>query len=342
MAQYSFPWNDVNGDRLYDAIDFKRFFTAFLKTGVVMSNNDGLRVRSAQNGMNIQVGAGAGVINGGSYVSDSSAGFQVNVASSLQDRKDSIVLKEDEGTRETYLYYKSNDTTVTRNETTYELQLAIINVPKNATQITDADITDMRGNSNVCGWCTPFDNVNVDGLVDQYRSIFEQGEAEFIAWFDSMKDQLSEDVAGKLQNQVNDLKTQVDENKVNMSDLLALVYPVGAYYMSAQETEPATLFGFGTWERIKGRTLVGVDESDSVLATANKEGGSTNPLTSHSHSASNGNFTYAVSGKSWASGATPSSSYALQTGTGTASSGSNANHANWQPFKTAYIWQRTE
>lgn len=125
MAQYSFPWNDVNGDRLYDAIDFKRFFTAFLKTGIVMSNNDGLRVRSAQNGMNIQVGAGAGVINGGSYVSDTSVGFQVNVASSLQDRKDSIVLKEDEGTRETYLFYKNNDTTVTRNETTYELQLAI-------------------------------------------------------------------------------------------------------------------------------------------------------------------------------------------------------------------------
>ncbi|MFK4941430.1 hypothetical protein [Lactococcus petauri] len=53
MTQYSFPWNDVNGDRLYDADDFMRFFAAFLKTGVVMSFKDGLRVRSAQNGMNI-------------------------------------------------------------------------------------------------------------------------------------------------------------------------------------------------------------------------------------------------------------------------------------------------
>ena len=37
MTQYSFPWNDVHGDRLYDADDFMRFFAAFLKTGVVMS-----------------------------------------------------------------------------------------------------------------------------------------------------------------------------------------------------------------------------------------------------------------------------------------------------------------
>ena len=39
MTQYSFPWNDVHGDRLYDADDFMRFFAAFLKTGVVMSYN---------------------------------------------------------------------------------------------------------------------------------------------------------------------------------------------------------------------------------------------------------------------------------------------------------------
>lgn len=25
MTQYSFPWNDVHGDRLYDADDFMRF-----------------------------------------------------------------------------------------------------------------------------------------------------------------------------------------------------------------------------------------------------------------------------------------------------------------------------
>lgn len=68
MTQYSFPWNDVHGDRLYDADDFMRFFAAFLKTGVVMSYKGGLRVRSAQDGMNIQVGSGSAVIEGSSYL----------------------------------------------------------------------------------------------------------------------------------------------------------------------------------------------------------------------------------------------------------------------------------
>ena len=186
MTQYSFPWNDVNGDRLYDADDFMRFFAAFLKTGVVMSYKGGLRVRSAQNGMNIQVGSGSAVIEGSSYLNDADIGIQVNVASSIQDRVDSVVLRMDKNARTTQLFYKPGDTTVARNDTTYELQLASISVKTNATQITDADITDMRSDFTVCGWSTPFDNINVDGIVDQYKEIFEQKDLEFQAWFQNI------------------------------------------------------------------------------------------------------------------------------------------------------------
>lgn len=42
--------------------------------------------------------------------------------------------------------------------------------------------------------------------------------------------------------------------KVNTSDLLDAVYPVGAIYMSTKSTSPHTLFG-GTWVQIKGRFL---------------------------------------------------------------------------------------
>ncbi|MGX7012677.1 phage baseplate protein [Lactococcus cremoris] len=203
MTQYSFPWNDVNGDRLYDADDFMRFFAAFLKTGVVMSFKDGLRVRSAQNGMNIQVGSGSAVIDGGSYLNDEAIGIQVNVASSIQERMDSVVLRMDRNARATQLFYKPGDTTVARNDTTYELQLATISVKTNATQITDADITDMRSDPTVCGWSTPFDNINVDGIVDQYKQIFEQKDLEFQAWFQNLKNQLDDKQAANLQNQID-------------------------------------------------------------------------------------------------------------------------------------------
>lgn len=203
MTQHSFPWNDVNGDRLYDASDFMRFFAAFLKTGVVMSFKDGLRVRSAQNGMNIQVGAGSAVIDGGSYMNDETIAIQINVASSVQDRTDSVVLRMDKNARDTYLYYKPSDTTVVRNDIIFELQLAKISVKMNAAQITDADITDMRSDSTVCGWSTPFDNINVDGIVDQYKGIFAQADVEFQAWFQNLKNQLDDNQAANLQNQID-------------------------------------------------------------------------------------------------------------------------------------------
>ncbi|MFP7370910.1 hypothetical protein SFC12_02105 [Lactococcus lactis] len=205
MTQYSFPWNDVNGDRLYDAEDFMRFFSAFLKNGVVMSFKEGLRVRSTQNGMNIQVGAGSGVIDGNSYLNDETIGIQVNVASSIQDRVDSVVLRMDKNARVTQLFYKPGDTTVARNDTTYELQLAKISVKTNATQITDADITDMRSDFTVCGWSTPFDNINVDGIVDQYKEIFEQKDLEFQTWFQNLKNQLDDNQASNLQSQIDNL-----------------------------------------------------------------------------------------------------------------------------------------
>lgn len=228
MTQYSFPWNDVHGDRLYDADDFMRFFAAFLKTGVVMSYKGGLRVRSAQNGMNIQVGSGSAVIEGSSYLNDADIGIQVNVASSIQDRVDSVVLRMDKNTRTTQLFYKPGDTTVARNDTTYELQLAKISVKTNATQITDADITDMRSDFTVCGWSTPFDNINVDGIVDQYKGIFTQADQDFQKWFEDVKGQLSEDAAGHLQNQLDSLDSKVYTayaNSADGTDGFTTVYP---------------------------------------------------------------------------------------------------------------------
>lgn len=38
------------------------------------------------------------------------------------------------------------------------------------------------------------------------------------------------------------------------------VYPVGATYISTNSTNPATLFGFGTWERIEGKFLLGATD----------------------------------------------------------------------------------
>lgn len=74
---------------------------------------------------------------------------------------------------------------------------------------------------------------------------------------------------------------------------LQAVYPVGAIYMSTVATDPATLFGFGTWERIAGKFLLGATDNGSSgasQAAGNTGGAATVTLTAaqsgvpaHSH-----------------------------------------------------------
>lgn len=202
MVQKSFPWDDIEGDRLYNSRDFRDFFATFMKTGVIQSFGDGLRVQSV-NGMRVVAGIGSAMIEGGSFKNTEPLAFNINVSSNVQDRYDSVVVRWDEQVRNSYIWYKPNDTTVLRNGTYFDIQLAVIKVAKNATQITNADITDKRSNPTVCGWSTPFDNINVDSVVEQYRAIFQKGEAEFREWFKNLQNMLSTNQATNLQNQIN-------------------------------------------------------------------------------------------------------------------------------------------
>ena len=129
------------------------------------------------------------------------------------------------------------------------------------------------------------------------------------------------------------------------SNLVDKVYPIGSIYMNVNNTDPSLLFG-GEWERIaKGRTLIGVDESDTDFSSSQKTGGekshtlTSNEIPVHGHTwaadqlrvyftTGTGNFlTFAPSGgtsvNNWTSNA----------------GGGNA-HNNLQPYLTCYIWER--
>lgn len=74
------------------------------------------------------------------------------------------------------------------------------------------------------------------------------------------------------------------DNAVTKGDLLDAVYPVGAIYLSANDTSPAVLFG-GTWRRIEGSFLLA---SGNGRATGSTGGSETHTLTvselpSHTH-----------------------------------------------------------
>jgi hypothetical protein len=73
-----------------------------------------------------------------------------------------------------------------------------------------------------------------------------------------------------------------------VQSVLGVLYPVGSVYINAtSSTNPGTLLGFGTWTAFgAGRTLVGLNASDSSFDTAEETGGSKDAIVvSHTHTA---------------------------------------------------------
>lgn len=53
-----------------------------------------------------------------------------------------------------------------------------------------------------------------------------------------------------------------------------MFFQFGSTYVTQTNTNPSTILKFGTWERVKGRVLVGLDENDNDFKTIGKTGGS--------------------------------------------------------------------
>lgn len=149
------------------------------------------------------------------------------------------------------------------------------------------------------------------------------------------------------------------------SDLLGKIYPVGSIYMSMSATNPATLFGVGTWKRIsQGRMLLGAD--DSTYKAGATGGEATHTLTAaempaHSHGIStsgdhshyfygsnnnNGKFTegdgldteanlHYTKNERFTTSSAGAHTHTIS------NSGGGAAHNNMSPYLVCYIWQRT-
>lgn len=71
---------------------------------------------------------------------------------------------------------------------------------------------------------------------------------------------------------LNQMQDNIEEA---IEGMLKLTFPIGSTYITQTDTNPSTILGFGTWERVKGRVLVGLDENDEDFNEIGKEGGET-------------------------------------------------------------------
>lgn len=225
-TEWAFPFADNNGDRVYSDSDFAKFFSAWFVNGVFINVGGGLQlVDSVAGGMRITLKSGAANINGRVYYLNTDTDLTVPVASPVQDRTDSIVVKLDITNRTMGVVYKQGDTTVTRNTSIYEMQLATIFVAKNINEMTKDMISDMRTNKSVCGLASPNDPVDVDQFVTQFKAIFDKqltnNSNDFDAWFSNLKNQLDSNQASNLQNQINKTNDNV-KLKANITDQIKI------------------------------------------------------------------------------------------------------------------------
>lgn len=208
MAERYGFFNSVNKDRVYDASDVARFLKKYFTNGVF---NNTLQVKSNDN-MTVSVSVGQANINGYSYELDSELTLNIAESDNVLSRIDSVILRLDLVNRQitaqilqgSYATDPSQPT-ITRTETIYDLRLANVSVPAGATRITADMITDTRFGSD-CG--------NVVGAVQQIDTtdVFKQYETYFNNWFKTLEDELSENQAGNLQNQINSLNDSVIQN----------------------------------------------------------------------------------------------------------------------------------
>lgn len=156
---------------------------------------------------------------------------------------------------------------------------------------------------------------------------------------------------------------------------LQALYPVGTIYTSVSPTNPNTLFGFGTWVAFaSGKTLIGVDSSDTLFDTVEETGGNKDAVVvAHTHPSENLTGSFEIRRRQGPT-STPTSSIAVALGdvtisegtlvSGTfgadtngvesryqkvnmdfshshASTGVSGTNANLPPYVTVYIWKRT-
>lgn len=246
-------FNAINKDRVYSADDMNRPYRRLISNGIFANpkgtaSND-MQVFSTNNGMDIIVSKGDAIIGDKWFENPSDLIITISQNSEVLPRIDSIIAQVDKtqaGRTGSIVYrqgYASNNPVhpeINTTEDIVEIRIADIRISPSCVKVTQDLITDCRG-SNECPWITSLIyQVDTSTLYSQwqaaYKKYYEDQEAEhdeyfeqfkntmedffaqeeqaFGTWFDQMKEQLSEEAAGKLLAKIN----KVEDNLVSTNE----------------------------------------------------------------------------------------------------------------------------
>ncbi|MFL0197010.1 hypothetical protein ACJDU8_15795 [Clostridium sp. WILCCON 0269] len=184
MEKSSF-FKSINGDRKYKVEDFAEFFNSFVTNGVFPNPSTNLQV-IANNDMTVTLKLGKCWINGYIYYNDGDLILNVDVADGVLNRIDRIVLRMDTAGRAINAVVKKGSFAsspvapiLQRDADGYELGIADIYVGKGVVSIVQANITDLRMNTNLCGWVNSLIQADTTAIFNQYLDWYNTKQAQY-------------------------------------------------------------------------------------------------------------------------------------------------------------------
>ena len=216
-------------DRAVSSKPLKELIRKLFTTGVMPNPSTNLQVVEGVSGLTTIVKAGFCIIEGGLKLEEEDKTMMHQAADTTYDRIDTVVMRwnDNDNARICALYVLAGTPSATpvrptlnREGSVYEIGLADVLIKANSTAISQQRITDTRYETERCGVISSISEFDTDTIYAQVQADLAgfkaDEEADFLAWFDEMKDQLSEDAAGNLQNQIGSLSNLETTNKESL------------------------------------------------------------------------------------------------------------------------------
>ena len=202
-------------DRAISSEPLRNLLHRLFTDGILPDVSTNLQVTTAT-GMNVIVKAGFAIVQGCLKLEENDRTLAVQASDSVNDRIDTVVLRlnsnDDQRYCDLYVVEGTPATSpvrpnLTRTDSVYELGLADIFVAKSTATITQQRITDTRYETERCGVISSLSEYDTTTIYKQVQADLKDfkdtEQAEFLAWYENIKNILDESTAGHLQNEID-------------------------------------------------------------------------------------------------------------------------------------------
>lgn len=228
-------YNSIEGDRVYDAIQFGRIFDGIIKDGVYATYEKGMMVIASSNPGEVIIQPGRAWFNHTWSYNDANVIFEAPAPEVLLERYDALVLEinEELSSREnSYKWVTGTPSsrperpTLTNTTTIHQYPLCYVHRYPETTMIYTRDITNMIGTSE-CPFATGvLEGIDLDAWINQWDDEFHtwenskktqfeawmlSQETAFTTWYNAFKDQMASDVQ-EVEDFVDYLESVLDES----------------------------------------------------------------------------------------------------------------------------------